>query len=106
MTIKEIKEDLKEIQYYYAHEKDFERANKIVGQNRITAKAERYNAAVRNAPPRLYDVYLSLYVYFNTQIVAADDMDLSVSHIKRLNRQLCEFFLAAFTGGNNANGNV
>lgn len=106
MTIQEIKSDLKEIQYYYAHEKDFERANKIVGQNRITEKAEKYNAAVRNASPRLYDVYLSLYVYYNTQIVAADDMDCSVAHVKRLNRQLCEFFLKAFTGGKNENGSI
>ncbi len=93
MTIREIKSDLREIQYYYAHEKEFEKADKIVGQNRITEKVARYNAAVRNAPPRLYDVYLSLYIYYNTQIVAADDMDCSVAHIKRLNRQLCEFFM-------------
>ena len=102
MTISEIKADLKEIQYYYAHEKEFAKANRIVGQNCVTEKAERYNAAVRNAPPRLYDVYLSLYIYYNTQIVAADDMDCSVTHVKRLNRQLCEFFQRAFTGGNNA----
>lgn len=104
MTMQEIKSDLREIQYYYAHAKEFESAVKIVGQNRIAEKIERYNATVRNAPPRLYDVYLSLYVYYNTQIVAADDMDCSVAHVKRLNRQLCEFFLKAFTGGSNANG--
>ena len=97
MTIQEIKADLREIQYYYAHEKVFARAKRIVGQNCIAEKVERYNAAVRSAPPRLYDVYLSLYVYSNTQTVAALDMDYSVAHIKRLNKQLCEFFLREFT---------
>ncbi len=101
MTIEQVKADLKEIQYYYAHEKEFEKANKIVGQNRVAEKVWRYNAAVRNASPRLYDAYLSLYVRFNTQIVAAEDMDCSVANIKRLNRKLCEFFIQEFTGENN-----
>ncbi len=106
MTVKEIKADLKEIQYYYAHEKEFNSAVKIVGQNRVKEKAERYNAAVRNAPPRLYDVYLSLYIYYNTQIIAAEDMDCSVAHVKRLNRQLCEFFQSALKGGDIEDGNI
>lgn len=92
MTIEQVKADLKEIQYYYAHEKEFDGAIKVIGQNAITDKVEKYNAAVRKAPSKLYYLYLSLYVRFNTQIVAAEDMDCSVAHVKRLNKQLCEFF--------------
>ena len=97
MTIKEIKEDLKDIRYYYAHEKEFAKANTIVGQNCIVEMVKRYNAAVAKAPARLYGIYLSLYVYDNTQIVVADDMEYSVAHVKRLNKQLCELFLKAFS---------
>lgn len=106
MTLKEVKADLREIQYYYAHEKEFADATRIIGQSSILEKVERYNAAVCDAPPRLYDVYRMLYIYYNTQIVAADDLDCSVAHVKRLNRQLCDFLLNKFTGGANENGSI
>ncbi len=92
MTIQEVKEDLREIQYYYAHEKEFAGATRIIGKSAILEKLRKYNAAICKAPSRLYYIYLSLYVHFNTQTVAALDMDYSVGHIKRLNRELCEFF--------------
>lgn len=92
MTIEEVKADLREIRYYYAHAKEFEGATKIIGKNSIEEKTEKYNAAIRKAPSRLYYIYLSLYIHFNTQTVAALDMDYSVGHVKRLNRELCEFF--------------
>ena len=97
---------LKEIQYYYAHEKEFARADRIVGQSNVREKAVRYNAAVRTAPPVLYDLYVSLYVYYNAQAVAAEDMDYSVSHIKRLNRRLCEFLATALNRGDDKVGSV
>lgn len=106
MTIKDIKADLREIQYYYAHEKEFADATKIIGQSSILEKVERYNAAVCGAPPRLYDVYRMLYIYYNTQIVVADDLDCSVAHVKRLNRQLCDFLLNKFTGEGNAESRI
>lgn len=31
MTVEDVRNDLKEIQYYYAHEKEFARADRIVG---------------------------------------------------------------------------
>ena len=97
---------LKEIQYYYAHEKEFARADRIVGQSNVREKADRYNAAVRTAPPVLYDLYVSLYVYYNAQTIAAEDMDYSVSHIKRLNRRLCEFLATALSRGDDEVGSV
>lgn len=97
---------LKEIQYYYAHEKEFARADRIVGQSNVREKADRYNAAVRTAPPVLYDLYVSLYVDYNTQTIAAEDMDYSVSHIKRLNRRLCEFLATELNRGDDEVGSV
>ena len=90
-TIQQIRRDLEEIRYYYAKQKEFDGASKNVGASSIAAKVERYNAAVRKAPPRLYDVYVSLYVNNNTQLVLSFDWDCSPDYVKRLNRRLCEF---------------
>lgn len=90
-TIQQIKADLREIRYYYAKQKDLDGAAHTVGTSKISQKLERYNAAVRNAPIRLYDLYISLYVNNNTQLVVSFDWDCTVDHIKRLNRQLCLF---------------
>lgn len=38
MTIEEVKEDLREIQYYYAHKKEFEGATKIIGKKVLSWK--------------------------------------------------------------------
>lgn len=92
MTIEEVKSDLKQIRYYYAHEKEFEGATRIIGGSAILEKIEKYNTMIRSVPSQLYYTYLSLYVRFNSQTMAAEDMDCSVGHVKRLNKELCEFF--------------
>lgn len=38
MTIEEVESDLKQIRYYYAHEKEFEGATRIIGGERYTRK--------------------------------------------------------------------
>lgn len=92
MTLQEVKSDLKQIRYYYTHEKEFVGATRIIGGSGILEKIEKYNTVIRKAPSQLYYTYLSLYVRFNSQMVAAEDMDCSLGHVKRLNRELCEFF--------------
>lgn len=91
MTIQQIKEDLKEIRYYYSRQRDFDCASRVIGQSTVTEKAERYNAAVRKAPAVLYDLYVSLYVNNNTQLVVSLDWDCSPDYIKRMNNKLCAF---------------
>ena len=91
ITMSQIRKDLRHIRYYYSKQKEFETAARAVGMHEIAETAELYNAAVRKAPVRLYDVYVSLYIYNNTQLVLSFDWDCSVDYIKRLNRQLCEF---------------
>ena len=92
MSMLQIRKDLRDIRYYYSKQKEFETAARAVGMHEIAETAERYNAAVRKAPLRLYDVYVSLYIYNNTQLVLSFDWDCSVEYIRRLNKQLCEFF--------------
>lgn len=95
-TSQEIRRDLRAIRYYYSKQKEFEKAAETVGASKITETVKRYNQAVTNAPPRLYEVYVGLYVQNNTQEALAYDWDYSTEYVKRLTKQLCEFFVDQF----------
>ena len=56
-----IRDDLKEIKYYYAHKEIFEKASKHIGEHACIEKINKYNDAIRFAPARLYELYVSLY---------------------------------------------
>ncbi len=93
MTLKDIRNDLNEIRYYYSIKKVIDDASKYTGENSIIEKVEKYNAAILNAPVKLYNVYINLYVLNNTQAALAFEWGLSSDYIKQLNKQLCEFLL-------------
>ncbi len=95
-TIQEIRKDLRAIRYYYSKQKEFEKAAETVGASKVTETVRRYNQAVTNAPPRLYEVYVELYVHNNTQETLSFDWDCCVEYVKQLNKQLCEFFIDQF----------
>ena len=92
MQQSEIREDLKDIRYYYSRKDVFEKASTNVGNNSILEKVEIYNKAVCTATPRLYDLYVSLYLENNTQESLADKLGYSFEHISRLNSKLIKFF--------------
>ena len=92
MELAEIREDLKDIRYYYARKDMFEKASASVGENKILDKINRYNSVVRLAPPRLYDVYVSLYLENNTQESLSDKLGYCIEYISKLNSQLVKFF--------------
>lgn len=93
LTLQRIRKDLRDIRYYYSKQKDFDKAAPIVGKNSVLDKVSKYNKAVRDAPARLYDVYVSLYVNNNTQDALAYDWDCTDDYIRQLNKQLCVYFL-------------
>ncbi len=93
MTIKQIKEDLKDIRFYYSKQQDIEMANKLIGRCEMQDKVERYNNAVCKAPAKLYSLYVALYINNNTQLVVALDWDYSPDYIRHLNDKLCVFLL-------------
>ncbi len=105
VTIRQVKEDLREIRYYYAKQKELDGASRTVGASSITEKIERYHTAVRKAPVRLYDLYIALYVHNNTQLAVALDWDYSADYIRKLNNQLCQFLSKELEGGG-ADGSV
>ena len=96
MSAKAIRDDLKDIKYYMARKNIFENNNFSVGKNITTDKLNRYNEMICSAPPRLYDVYVSLYLQNNTQESLADKLGYSVVYISLLNSQLIKFFQEKF----------
>ena len=98
MTLATIREDLKDIRYYYSRQKVFDKALISVGENIISAKIKRYNDAIRQAPPRLYDLYVSLYLENNTQDSLSEKLGYTVETISRLNSQLVRFFQKTLVG--------
>ena len=61
LTINQVREDLKEIRYYYSMQELFDSAANTVKPVAILNKVERYNAAIKAAPARLYILYVSLF---------------------------------------------
>lgn len=62
MTVKEIREDLQETRYYYTHKAAFDGAVKLIGENNVVEKVERYNKIFQKAPARMYDIHNSILI--------------------------------------------
>ena len=94
MTIKKIRRDLQEIRYYYSRKETFDKAAESVVKNSIIEKVMKYNGIMEKASPRLFDLYIALYVQKDTQTMLANKWSVSVGYIKSLNKQLCEYLLS------------
>ena len=95
-TLDRVREDLRDIRHYYSKIEDFEKISKVIGSPLALAMVESYNKKVLNAPIRLYDLYVSLYLRNNSQLVVAEDWGVSISQIALLSKQLNEFFVEEF----------
>lgn len=91
-TLNCIREELKEIRYYVSRKEIFEKAECCVGHNAVEQRLEIYNKYICEAPARLYDLYVSLYLDNNTQESLSEKMGYSIEHICRLNTRLVKFF--------------
>ena len=96
MTFKEIREDLREIRYYYGMSDLFKAGSKLIPPQAIVDKVEKYNKAISTAPAKLYALYVGLYVHNNTQAVLAEDWGFTDEYIKQLNNKLCDFLKKYF----------
>ena len=99
LTLEQIREDLKDIRYYYARKQIFDAAVQTVGIAEIIAKVERYNRAARAAPPRLFDLYISLYIKNNTQEGLAMEMGYTTEYIQIQNKKLVLFLQSKLAEG-------
>ena len=69
IILTQIRQDLRDIRYYYSKQKMFDGLAKIVSQNDV----------------------ISLYINNNTQATVAYDWDVSCEYIRMLNKSLCQF---------------
>ncbi|MGN0508022.1 MAG: hypothetical protein ACI4GX_02210 [Ruminococcus sp.] len=95
LTTVQVRNDLREIRYYYSMQDLFDRSAKTVKPLAILQKVERYNTAMQNAPARLFVLYVSLYVENNTQAALALEWQLTSDYIKELNNKLISFLQSA-----------
>ena len=95
--LNEIRSDLANIRYYYARKEVFDKAEIFVGKNAVIDVAKKYNAAIRTAPPRLYDLYISLYIMNNTQESLAAEMNYSLQNIQLHHTNLVLFLQKQIT---------
>ena len=92
LTARQIRNDLKDIRYYFSRKTVLDDNFNKIGENQILEKLKLYNQAIRSASPRLYDIYVSLYLYNNTQESLSEKLGYTLEHVSRLNSQLVLFF--------------
>ena len=97
VPLDKIRSDLKEIRYYYSRKAMFDECKNIVIGSSIMEKVRRYNEAGKTAPPRLYDMYMMLYVKGYTQEALSAELNYTPVYIQMLNKQLLLFLQSKLT---------
>lgn len=92
-----IRQELEEVRYYNANRERFQRAEALVGKNRAVYAFEKYNSLIQTASPKLYEVYVALYVHGWTHEVTAAELNYSENYVYKTNRSLIEYFEDALT---------
>ena len=96
LTQELIKRELDGIRYYYGRKELFDSAFAGVGTNAIIATVERYNQAICLAPPKIYEMYVCLYVKCCTYDGAAEELGYSTNYVYKTNKKIVDFFYQAF----------
>ena len=89
-TLEEIREDLKNIRYYYARKEYYKN---VISVNNIPIKDWKANInlyvnASKKAPRRLKDAFEGLYLGNNTQKQLASQWEVTEKYIQILNKRL------------------
>ena len=95
-TIEKVREDLRDIRHYYSKIEEFEKISKVIGSPLSLTMVESYNKKILNAPIRLYDLYVSLYLRNNSLMVVAEDWGVSMSQVSHMSKRLNDFFVEEF----------
>jgi len=69
----------------------FDEAYQATGVNEIMDRVRIYNQAIVSAPPKLYDLYVSLYINNHTQESLSNELCYTPEYIQMLNKQLLKF---------------
>ena len=90
-----IKNELEDIKYYYSRKDMFDKAFNSVGKNEILQTVERYNAIICSAPPKVYEMYVTLYIECCTYEAAAEALCYSVNYVYKTHKKILDFFFNA-----------
>jgi len=102
VSLAQIKEDLKEIRYYYSRKAHFDNAFKQIASNdSLLEKIQKYSDAMGSAPAFLYDLYISLYTENCTQEGLANNLGFSTVHINQKHKELIQFLQNKLSEGGN-----
>lgn len=98
VSLNKIREDLKEVRYYYLRKTIFDETFENISSNAVLEKVFRYNDAIRTAPIKLYDLYVCLYTKNYTQAALALELDYTPEYIQMLHKQLLLFLQTKICG--------
>lgn len=79
-----VRNDLRDIRYYYLRKKQLEDAACSLGALPIKRKVEKYNCAIRKAPVKLFDLYACLYVRGQTQEAVSIELGYTPQYVRKL----------------------
>ena len=96
ITMETIKKDLSAIRYYYVHKEQFDTAFTSIGRGSILDKVEKYNRAICEADPRIYEMYDFLFVRFRTYEEAAEILGYSPNYIYKACTRVYNYFYDYF----------
>ena len=95
-TVDDVRKELREVKEYYVNIQNLERASNIIGTPTALKLVEKYNRLIKNAPVKLINLYICLYLDNNSQETVSFDWNCSLGYIKTLNRRLYEFYVKEF----------
>ncbi len=99
MSLDEIRNDLKDVRYYYIRKKAFDEAGREVGTCKVVEKVRRYNEMICGASPQLYDVYNGLYIRNLTQEGFSVELCYTPEYVQMMNKRLLLFLQKEISKG-------
>lgn len=96
ISLDKIREDLKDIRYYYARKKIFDSVSSDIGLSKVRDTVNLYNRTILMAPARLFDLYVCLYTKGYTQEGLSVELDLTPEYVQMQHKQLLLFLQARF----------
>ena len=96
IPLNKIREDLKDIRYYYARKEIFDSVISDVGLSRVWDTVEQYNRAILAAPARLFDLYVCLYIKGYTQEALSIELGFTPEYVQMQHKQMLLFLQSCF----------
>ena len=96
MTVNQIREELMQVRYYYANKELLDQSMQITGNAEFLEMIKKYNSSILAAEPKLYAVYVYLYLENYTQVALANKWGFAPEYIQRLHSRLLNFFHKQF----------